>query len=129
HKSTRCWPRHSDVFSHRFYSVGSPQCSCSTFCSEPLCISRLALTAVRIDCRSKALRAGRSLSGGVGSNPTSDKSFPLVCGETLDSLSPPRCRPRPPFCPPLSSLLSLILSPTRGALSPSHPRVNHSECR
>src|SRR4029434_1871736 len=42
--------------------------------------------------RSKALRSGRSLSGGVGSNPTSDKSFPLVCGETLARLSPPRCR-------------------------------------
>src|SRR4029434_1241774 len=60
-------------------------------------LSRLALQAVRIAERSKALRSGRSLSGGVGSNPTSDKSFPLVCGETLDSLSPPRCRPRPPF--------------------------------
>src|SRR4029434_2239531 len=35
-------------------------------------------------------RSGRSLSGGVGSNPTSDKRFPLVCGETLDRLSPPR---------------------------------------
>src|SRR4029434_419495 len=31
----RCWPWLSDVFSHRFYSVGSPQCSCSPFCSEP----------------------------------------------------------------------------------------------
>src|SRR4029434_9009483 len=31
----------SDVFSHRFYSVGSPQCSCSPFCSEPLCILRV----------------------------------------------------------------------------------------
>lgn len=27
--------------------------------------------------RSKALRSGRSLSGGVGSNPTSDKTFNL----------------------------------------------------
>src|SRR4029434_1980675 len=42
---------------------------------------------VRMAERSKALRSGRSLSGGVGSNPTSDKSFPLVVWATLGILS------------------------------------------
>src|SRR4029434_9821019 len=53
----------------------------------------------------------------------------------LSSLSPPPSSSLSPSLllsvplSPLSSLLSLILSPTRGALSPSHPRVKHSECR
>ena len=36
--------------------------------------------------RSKALRSGRSLSGGVGSNPTSDKNFTEQKSKKLESL-------------------------------------------
>src|SRR4029434_10861446 len=83
----RCWPWLSDVFSHRLYSIGSPQCSCSPF-------SKFALHTVRMAERAKTLHGtnvvashlqhfhhfpgcsfGSWLSrfqslGGVGSNPT-----------------------------------------------------------
>ena len=44
--------------------------------------------------RSKALRSGRSLSGGVGSNPTSDKTFSLRDKMArLSAASVARCLP------------------------------------